>query len=343
MTRFGIVGTGRISDWVLQGAVQDPRFKAVAVCSRSGHSAAAFIYRHPEAFTPDAKAYSSIDDMLADDNVDAIYIGTPNTTHYGYAMSAIRAGKHVLCEKPMACTAEEVEGLAKAARAHGVLLMEAMISTLQPAFRAAADHIPNIGQVRSVSFSYCQYSSKYDDLRKGIAASSLNPQLGGGAIEDLGIYTVYPIVSLFGKPAGIDGAAGIMADTPFGPVDVQGSALLHYAQGFTAQLTWSKACDGFAPSEICGEGGNILIDSVHLCSLSEAIPHGKPASGRGAKPLAETLCRADGKTDAYYYEWKEFMDTLEAGNTESGINSLETSLITRQVMDEIKHRFRTSS
>lgn len=339
MTRFGIIGTGRISDWVLRGAVQDPRFKAVAVCSRSGHTASAFIGRHPEAFAPDAGAYSSAEEMVSDPNVDAVYIGTPNSTHYGYAMLAVQHGKHVLCEKPLASSSAEAEEMVAAARERGVLLMEAMISTLQPAFRAAAARLGDLGQIRSVSLSYCQYSSKYDDLRRGVAASSLNPSLGGGAIEDIGIYTIWPLVSLFGAPEQIAGVTAVMADTPAGPVDVQGAALMRYKGGFSAQLVWSKACDAYAQGEICGEGGNILLDSVHLCTRSEFVPHGIPASGRGAMPQPQTLALADSKVDPYLYEWREFMDTLDSGHSESAVNSLDRSLLVRRLMDDIRSRF----
>ncbi|MBO6083099.1 MAG: Gfo/Idh/MocA family oxidoreductase, partial [Bacteroidales bacterium] len=93
MIRFGIVGTGRISDWVLQGAIQDPRFQAVAVCSRKADTAAAFISSHPQVFGPDAKAFTSIEAMAACPEVDVIYIGTPNTTHCPYTLAAIAAGK----------------------------------------------------------------------------------------------------------------------------------------------------------------------------------------------------------------------------------------------------------
>ena len=79
MIRFGIVGTGRISDWVLKGAGQDERVKVTAVCSRSVEAAEAFIDRNPLA--ADAKIYTSVEEMAADPEVDAVYIGTPNQTH----------------------------------------------------------------------------------------------------------------------------------------------------------------------------------------------------------------------------------------------------------------------
>ena len=124
MVRFGIVGTGRISDWVMKGAQQDSRIKVTAVCSRSVESAEAFVKRHPLA--EGAKIYTAVEDMAADPEVDAIYIGTPNQTHCEYTLKCLDAGKHVLCEKPLAINACEGRRMVEKAREKGLLLMEAM-------------------------------------------------------------------------------------------------------------------------------------------------------------------------------------------------------------------------
>ena len=338
MIRFGVAGTGRITEWVLTGAAFEPRFKAVAVCSRQEHTAFAFIRRHPEWFAPDTRAFDSIEAMAARPDIDAIYIGTPNTTHFAYAMAAIRAGKHVLCEKPLATSEAEVSALMTAAREKGVLLMEAMVSTLQPAMLAAAAALPEIGPLRHISASFLQYSSKYENLRRGILASAVDPAMGGGALEDIGIYTIFPLVALFGAPDRVDGAQMLMIPTPNGPIDMHGTAHLHCpgtdGMGFTADLSWSKICDSFAPTEFCGEGGNILLDSIHIARRSEIVPHGTPSSGRGERPSGNIL-HGEKSLDAYFYEWREFIDCIEGGRLESGVNSLETSLITRRVMDKI--------
>ena len=115
---FGIIGTGRISDWVLKGAILDPRFEAVAVCSRHPESAVRFAESHGIA-----SAYSDLDEMLADPAVRAVYIGTPNHTHHDLAIRCLRKGKHVLCEKPLASNATQAREMAKEARERGLLLM----------------------------------------------------------------------------------------------------------------------------------------------------------------------------------------------------------------------------
>jgi len=203
-TRFGIVGTGRISDWVLKGAVLEPRFEAAAVCSRSFEKGKAFAEAHGIA-----KVYTDLDEMASDPEIDAIYIGTPNSTHHDLAILCMNHGKHVLCEKPMASNAREVGEMIDAANANGVMLMEAMISTLCPNFVVARERLAEMGSVRHYFASFCQYSSKYDLVKRIIAGednsavpSSFNPDCCGGALMDIGIYPIYPMVSLFGRPEG---------------------------------------------------------------------------------------------------------------------------------------------
>jgi len=332
MVRFGIAGTGRISDWVLKGAVLDSRFKAVAVCSRSVSSAEEFIAAHPEAFSPDAQVFTDIKKMAECAEVDAVYIGTPNSTHLPYTLACLRAGKHVLCEKPLGCSEAEVAQMLQTAKESGAVLMEAMISILNPLFREARKLIPEIGPIRHYSSSFCQYSSKYDALKKGSVANSFNPKMGGGALQDVGIYTTYPLISLFGYPEKVHPSL-VYYTTSEGEVNIHGNVSLEYP-GMTADLVFSKAADSFAPTEICGEKGNILLDAIHIVRKVSLVPHGTPTSGRGKAAGARTI--AEGlPLDEYYYEFKEFMDVIESGSKESAINSLETSLLNARLMDEI--------
>lgn len=335
MTRFAIVGTGRISDWVLKGAVQDARFKAVAVCSRTEEAARCFIRKHPEAFGEDALVFTTIEELAACPDVDAVYIGTPNSTHCKYAVRCLDAGKHVLCEKPLGCNAEEVEEMIRAASNGGSVLMEAMISTLNPNFRAVADRVEDIGPVHKVFASYCQYSTRLESLKRGEVANSFDPRMGGGALEDIGIYTIYPIVSLFGEP---DEVLAVRSTMPFpcGDVELEGSAVLRYGNGMVASISYSKAVDAHVPTEFCGERGNLVLDNIHNARQAEFVPHAAPSAGRGPAPVRETL--ASGlEMDDYYYEFQEFLDVLDRGLSESLVNRLETSLSTRRVMDKIKN------
>ncbi len=333
MVRFGIVGTGRISDWVLKGAAQDDRVSVVAVCSRTAEAAEAFIGRNPLA--AGAKIYTSVEEMAADPNVDAIYIGTPNQTHCKYTLAGLKAGKHVLCEKPLAINAEEGRKMVEAARESGCLLMEAMVSTLNPNFRAAAARIPEIAPVRQYSSYFCQYSSKYEALKRGEVATAFKPGTAG-ALRDVGVYTIYPLVALFGRPKAVHGNLKRVV-TPEGETDVHGTAMLEY-EDMDATLTWSKTYDSFQPTEIAGENGNLILDEVHIARKAEIVPHAAPTSGQGPKPGRSVI--SDGLPyNEYYYEFKEFVDLLEQGKTESAANSLETSLAVLEIIDALLHTF----
>lgn len=330
IVRFGIVGTGRISSWVLKGALQDPRFRATAVCSRSKETAAAFIAAHPEAFSPDAGIFTSVEEMVRWDGVDAVYVGTPNSTHCGYTLAALSAGKHVLCEKPLACSAEEVVKMIEASRRTGKVLMEAMISTLNPNFRKTVELLPEIGTIRHYNSSYCQYSTKYDALKRGDVSNSFNPRMGGGALADIGIYTTFAAVALFGRPERINSNL-IFCPTEYGPTDIQGTMELSYP-GMTAVLSFSKAVDSSLPTEICGEKGNLILDAVHICRKVLLAPHSAPTSGRAGQEPAREICSGLDR-DEYFYEFKEFIDTIEDGRIESSINTHEISLTNRELMD----------
>ena len=329
MVRFGIIGTGRISDWVLRGAAQDPRIKVTAVCSRTVAAAEAFIVRNPIA--EGARVYTSVEEMVADPQVDAVYVGTPNQTHCGYTIAALTAGKHVLCEKPLAINATEGRKMIEAARKSGCLLMEAMVSTLNPNFLEVASRIKEIAPVHNYSSYFCQYSSKFEALKRGEVATAFKSGTAG-ALRDVGVYTLYPLVALFGRPKTVSGKLYTVTTTE-GASDVHGVACLGY-DDMDAMLTWSKTYDSFQPTEIAGENGNLILDEIHIARKAEIVPHAAPTSGQGPKP-GRTLLSEGLPYNEYYYEFKEFADLIEAGKTESSHNSLDTSLAVLEIIDSI--------
>ncbi|MGN0201985.1 MAG: Gfo/Idh/MocA family protein [Candidatus Cryptobacteroides sp.] len=336
---FGIIGTGRISDWVLKGAVLDPRFEAAAVCSRNPESAARFAESHGIA-----SAYSDLDEMLADPAVRAVYIGTPNHTHRDLALRCLRQGKHVLCEKPLASNAAQAREMAAEARKRGLLLMEAMISTLSPNFRNIQKRMGEIGRVRHYFAAFCQYSSKIGLLRRIVAGeedapvpSSFNPDCSGGATQDIGIYTIYPMVTLFGKPDGVKAEVSTMeVPTPEGPkrIDTQASVQFSYP-GMSASVLYSKMADSRLRTEISGEKGSISLDQIHISRQAEMIVRGAPTSGRSEGARPEDITAAC-DPDEYLCEFREFIDLLLSGRTESGNNSLDNSIAVAEIIDSIR-------
>lgn len=339
--RFGMVGTGRISDWVLKGAVLEPRFEAAAVCSRTKENAEAFAARHGIV-----KTFTDIDALASDPSIDAIYIGTPNDTHHDIAIRCLNHGKHVLCEKPLASNSREVKEMVAAAKANGVVLMEAMISTLSPNFRMVQEKVKELGPVLNYSGTFCQFSSKYDLLKRILSGesdspvpSSFNPERSGGALMDIGIYPIYPMVTLFGSPRGVK-ANVLTVDVPTAcgmmPVDLQGTAIFEY-EGMTATATYSKIADSKLRTEISCDRGILSLDQIHITRQVELTMRGAPTSGRSGGPATSDIT-VPCDPDEYLCEFKEFIDVIESGSPESVNNSLANSLAVAEVMDEIRRQ-----
>ncbi|MDR0995605.1 MAG: Gfo/Idh/MocA family oxidoreductase [Tannerella sp.] len=325
--RFGIVGTNFISDWLIKGALQDERFEAAAVCSRKEETAEAFAVKHgiPHTFT-------SLEAMAASPLVDAVYIATPNFLHARQSILCLEQGKPVLCEKPLASNAREASEMIRASRQYGCALMEAMKPTLTPNFRAVQENLKRVGRLRRYFSSYCQYSSRYDKYKAGELPNAFNPDYSNGAMMDIGIYTLYPMIALFGRPLRIE-ATGICL--PSG-VDGQGAVNFSY-EGMNATILYSKIADSFLPTEIQGEAGTLTLDRINSISSVRFSPRAKAASGKGPAATSEDLSRASAY-DEYYYEVAEFISLIENGRRESSVNSQTNSLITLEVIDEIRRQ-----
>lgn len=329
--RFGVVGTNFITDWVIAGAREDVRFELAAVCSRTKERAEEFAAKHniPHIFT-------SLEEMAASDKVDAIYIASPNYAHAEQSILCMNNGKHVLCEKPMAANAHEARRMVECSRKNGVTLMEAMKSTLSPNFLAAKANLNRIGTPRRYFASFCQYSSRYDKFKEGVVLNAFRPELANGAMMDIGVYTIYPLVVLFGKPQAIN-AQGVVLSSG---VDGQGAVNMQY-DGLNATVLYSKIANSQLPAEIEGEDGNILIDRIQTPIDVRFYPRQAPASGHEKRTEGELLSQPE-EHNEYYYEVKEFIDLIEQGRVESEINSHENSITTLEIIDEVRRQLGVS-
>ncbi|MDR0824888.1 MAG: Gfo/Idh/MocA family oxidoreductase [Prevotella sp.] len=314
--RFGIVGTNFIVDKIIEAARLDPRFILTAIYSRTQERADLFAKRHNIPYT-----FTSLEAMASGPLIDAVYIASPNSLHAPQSLLFMRYGKHVLCEKPFASNAREVKEMIAASGKYNVTLMEAMKPTLTPNFSAIQTHLKEIGIIRRYFSCYCQYSSRYDKLKEGVVLNAFDPFLSNGAVMDLGVYTIYPMVVLFGRPNKIS-ASGLKLSTG---VDGQGNINFEY-DGMNATVIYSKIADSTLPTEIQGEEGTIISDKINI--IGEVT-----LKRRGA---GETIISTPNPTHEYYYEIAEFINLIQEGRRESTINSHANSLITIEIVDEIR-------
>ncbi|MDQ1082793.1 MULTISPECIES: Gfo/Idh/MocA family protein [Microbacterium] len=267
MIRFGIVGTGSISERFAEAVDAVDGAEVSRVSSRRAQQARSFAER---IGAPDFSV--GLDDLLAAPDVDAVYLASPNSVHAAQITSAVDAGIPVLVEKPAVLTAPDWDAAVAHARRSGVVLLEAMRTAYDPGLAAVKTALAEIGRVRRVSLRYEKRSARYDEVLAGRQTNILDPEMGGSALRDLGVYPLHALVHLFGEPHEVLGLrVGIASGT-----DGLGSALAAYP-GFAADIAWSKITDTSLPSEIQGEEGSLLIDAIDAPRRLVLTPRGGSA------------------------------------------------------------------
>ncbi len=246
--RWGIVGTGRIGTEKVIPAIQRAgNCEVVAIGSRTAERARAVADR-----LAIPHAVEGYDLLLAFDEVDAVYITLPNHLHKEWTIAAARAGKHVLCEKPLAMTADDAQEMVDECDAGGVRFMEAFMYRLHPSWERVRELVADgvIGTVRSVHSHFSYFNDDPQNIRN-VAA------FGGGALMDIGCYCVNLSRMIFdGEPIAASGS--VRRDPRFG-TDVITSALLEFEQGH-ATFTCSTQMEPLQTVEIVGTDGRIGIE-----------------------------------------------------------------------------------
>ncbi|MBB3852629.1 Gfo/Idh/MocA family protein [Saccharococcus caldoxylosilyticus] len=316
MIRFATIGTNWITEAFIEAAREVEDFALAAVYSRTEEKAREFAQK-----TGAARTFTDLEELAKSNEIDAVYIASPNSLHAEQAVFLMNHGKHVLCEKPLASNEKEVKAMIGAARRNGVVLMEAMKTTLLPNFQAIRQHLHKLGKIRRYFASYCQYSSRYDAYKQGTVLNAFNPAFSNGALMDIGVYCIYPMVVLFGKPNRLQ-ASSLKLESG---VDGEGTIIFTY-EDMDAVVMYSKITNSYLPAEIQGEDGSMLIDAIHTPTKVEI----RYRDGR-----VEDITVPQEKPPMYY-EAKEFIELIQNGKRESEVNSHEHSLLTIALMEEAR-------
>ena len=301
--RWGILSTANIGvRKVIPGIQKAARCEVVAIASRDVGAA-----RVAAEQLGIPTAHGSYEALLADPQVDAVYIPVPNHLHAQWTIAAARAGKHVLCEKPLALTSADAERMVEACEAAGVRLMEAFMYRLHPSWVAVRELVAagRIGRLRAVQSWFSYFNDDPANIRN-IAA------FGGGALFDIGCYQVNLSRMLFGgEPTRVE--AAIERD-PVTGTDVLTSAVLEFGGrlGGVAALTCSTRTEPDQRVHIYGTKGRISL------GIPFNIPPDRPAevflTAGGDPPLAphtETLTFAT--ADPYAVQAERFAEAVLDG------------------------------
>lgn len=247
--RWGIIGTGGIAIAFATDLQRLSDHKVVAVGSRSAQKGQAFASRYPDCI-----AHGSYEELVADPNIDGVYVATPHTSHVSNTLLAIRSGKPVLCEKPFAVNSVEAKLMIDAAREIDVTLMEAMWTRFLPHIKKTRELLSNgtLGEIVCVEADHGQRLAPLQIPRLML------PEMAGGALLDLGIYPVSFAHMILGVPERITASSTMTAEG----VDAQTTAIFDYASGAQAILSTNMLTQTPCRAVISGTLGRLEIDSV---------------------------------------------------------------------------------
>ncbi|WP_064604627.1 Gfo/Idh/MocA family protein [Photobacterium sp. J15] len=314
MIRFGVIGTNWITDSFIEAALKTGKYQLAAVYSRKMEKAEEFASKYGISL-----CFDNLEEMAASDELDVVYIASPNSLHGPQAKLFIEQGKHVIGEKPLASNIAEVDALITMAQEKGVVLFEAMKTTYTPNFVQIRKALPKLGKLRKVYLSYCQLSSRYAKYLDGENPNTFNPAFSNGSLMDIGIYPLSAAIGLFGEPNSFT-AQGVLLDSG---VDAHGTLVLHYSH-FDVVISHSKVSDGLIPSELQGELGTMLVDFISECKSVTLHRPGEPA--------LELTCPQE--DNAMYYEAAEFARLVETNQI--GHSGLARTLIVSSIITQAR-------
>lgn len=314
--RFGVIGTNNITEWFLQGAANVKEFVLTAVYSRSEEKGKAFAKKYNVK-----NIFTDLEEIAKSDVIDAVYIASPNALHAEQTILFLNHKKHVLCEKAFASNVKEVQKMIETAKKNNVILMEAMKTEETPTFKAVKENLHRIGKVRRYFGCYCQYSSRYDKYKEGVILNAFKPELSNGALMDIGVYCIHPMVNLFGKPKELKANAIMLASG----VDGEGSILFKY-EDMDGIAIYSKITNSNLSSEIQGEDGNIIIEKINKFEKAKIIFRDGREEDLSQDHIEDDMC----------YEIEKFIALIKEDDTESSYNSLQISQWVMEIMDEVR-------
>lgn len=324
---YGTIGSNWITDSFISAASKTGQWKLHAIYSRTQQQAETFGSKHGCK-----NLYTSLEELAADSEMQAVYIASPNSLHHQQAKRMLKAGKHVILEKPATSTLAEFDDLLKTADEHGVLLIEAYRHLQEANFKLLQKLInqeQRLGPVYGASLTYASFSSRYNNVLQGEEPNIFSLKLSGGSLVDIGVYPVSFAVALFGTPKR-------QVYVPFicnTGVDGGGVIILQY-DNFGVQVNHSKAYTSTAPCEIYGEKGTITVNGTTDIS---SLKHWNPQT-KETEQLAGAFKQVEKPNVNMEEEAAEFAKIIEQGNAAAAKELAELSRSVLKVTEDLRRQ-----
>ena len=311
--RLGTIGSGMIVHSILNNVKVTDGIRLEAVYSRSTEKGNALAAQYGAG-----KVYTDMDAFLADEEINFVYIATPNLLHYAQAKKALLAGKNVILEKPFTTRAEQAKELVEIAKTRHLFLVDAVPPAFLPNLEILREQLAKIGRIRLVMSNYSQYSSRYDQVLAGEKPNIFNPEYAGGCLMDINFYNVYLNIALFGKPE----QALYYPNIYPGLSDTSGSMVLRY-NGFVSQNAGAKDTWGVNFFQIEGEKGYIYI------------PNGANGiqSVRVVTKASDETYNVQDNPDRWFYEVQNVTKLVLADDYDAIYRRLDTMILVIETLE----------
>ncbi|TDQ41119.1 Gfo/Idh/MocA family protein [Aureibacillus halotolerans] len=317
--RLGIIGTNWITEEFVAAAHASGKWTLNAVYSRNHERAKTFA--EPFHVTD---IYTNIEAMAQSDDIDAVYIASPNSLHFEQAIAFLKEKKHVIVEKPVFSTLDEFDRAHTIANEHGVYLLEAARHMFEPNFKELQQHVSRVGDIHSAFFVFAKYSSRYDQVLEGEEPNIFSLNFSGGSLVDLGVYPLYTAVALFGVPRSATYNPQIISTG----VDGGGPIVLQY-EGFSVTIFQAKNSNSFLHNEIHGVNGTLKFDNI------AGIEEIQWLDNRSADPIE--LAVRSSEENKMQFEAEAFANLIEKNDRETYevLTSLSRNVLS--LMCQLRH------
>lgn len=316
--KLGIIGAGMIAQEVLTfiGEIENIEVVAIAATPRSAEKLRDLSEKYGIS-----KYYTAYEDLLANPEIEVVYVALPNNLHYEVMDKALDAGKDIICEKPFTANVNQALKIFKKAEAKGKIILEATSNRFIPNALRVKEEISKLGKIKIVSFNYSQYSSRYDRFKAGDIAPAFSLENAGGALMDLNIYNIDYVINLFGRPKDVRYFPNIEKS-----IDTSGICLLDY-EDFKAVCIGAKDSSASLINTIQGEEGTIEIPGA----INNFGSYKIKKTGGDYEEFNENE-----EKSRLYYEFVEFEKIIRARDMERVERLKEITLITAETLNQAR-------
>ena len=328
--KIGTIGSGFIVRTILSKVAVTEGIECAAVYSRKLETGK----KLAEEFGVE-KVYTDLDALCSDPELDFIYIASPNSLHYTHVKKALEHGKNVMCEKPFVPTAAEADELIALAKEKDLYLIEMITTLYHPHFAWVKEQLPNVGKLQMVHATFCQYSSRYDNLMAGEQTNIFDPNFKTGCLMDINVYNIYLAVALLGMPNKVQYFAGLHENG----IDLHGTVMLQYGD-VVCQCIGAKdtMCDN--SFQLLGDKGYIHITpgagNLRTVRLVRRGAEDMGPAGNNSRNKGKDRDELELSEDQWFYEIQTISKLIAEGKKEVFRKNMEISRNVMEVMEKAR-------